>query len=128
AQEERAFRCLSCREFQGCFQCCLDRHATVPLHFIEMWRNGSWWRTTLHELGLVYQIGHQGAPCTYPDATPRLMTVLHVTGVQTVVFRYCDCGLWDGLHKWQQLVRANWYPATTHAPSRCVTMETLRAY
>ncbi|KAF9005817.1 hypothetical protein BDZ89DRAFT_1145029 [Hymenopellis radicata] len=80
AQEERAFRCLSCGDFLECSQCCLDRHARAPLHFIEIWRNGSWERTTLHELGLVYQIGHQGAPCTYPDATPRLMTVLHVTG------------------------------------------------
>ncbi|KAF9029643.1 hypothetical protein BDZ89DRAFT_934226, partial [Hymenopellis radicata] len=120
--------CLSCGDFLECSQCCLDRHARAPLHFIEIWRNGSWERTTLHELGLVYQIGHQGAPCTYPDATPRLMTVLHVTGVHTVAYRYCDCGMSDGLHKWQQLLRTNWYPATTHIPSTCVTMEMLSLY
>ncbi|KAF9016774.1 hypothetical protein BDZ89DRAFT_961642 [Hymenopellis radicata] len=134
AQDERAFRCLSCGDFLECSKCCLERHGRVPLHFIEVcedlaiWRNGSWERTTLRELGLVYQIGHQEAPCTYPDATPRLMTVLHITGVHTVAYRYCDCGLSDGLHKWQQLLRTNWYPATTHVPSTCVTMEMLSLY
>ncbi|KAF9006888.1 hypothetical protein BDZ89DRAFT_1144615 [Hymenopellis radicata] len=125
---ERPYRCRSCGDFVECKRCCLTRHERSPLHVIKVWREGTWERTTLRELGLVYQIGHGGAPCPYPDQTPRLMTVLHVTGVHVVAFRYCGCSAADTIHHIQQLLRTSWYPATTQRPSTCMTMEVLELY
>ncbi|KAF9006887.1 hypothetical protein BDZ89DRAFT_1048583 [Hymenopellis radicata] len=59
---ERPYRCGSCGDFVECKRCCLTRHERSPLHDIKVWREGTWERTTLRELGLVYQIGHGGAP------------------------------------------------------------------
>ncbi|KAF8989456.1 hypothetical protein BDZ89DRAFT_974704 [Hymenopellis radicata] len=120
-----AFRCRSCGDFLECSTCCVERHQRSPLHFLQTWRNGSWERTTLRELHLVYQVGHQGGPCPHPDTSLRTMTLLHSTGVHTVPFRYCDCSRADGLHKWQQLLRTGWYPATTRQPQTCATLEVL---
>ncbi|KAF8890594.1 hypothetical protein CPB85DRAFT_1257906 [Mucidula mucida] len=68
--------CLDCGEFFECLECSLDRHAWSPLHVLQVWRDESWHRTSLRDMGLVYQVGHQGGRCIYPDKTPRLMTVL----------------------------------------------------
>ncbi|KAF8996846.1 hypothetical protein BDZ89DRAFT_970831, partial [Hymenopellis radicata] len=124
----RPYRCRSCGDFLECQKCCVKRHKRCPLHVIKVWREGSWERTTLRDLGLVYQVGHGGCQCPYPDQTPRLMTVLHVTGVHVVSFRYCACSAADTIHHVQQLLRTAWYPATTQRPSTCITMEVLELY
>ncbi|KAF9035672.1 hypothetical protein BDZ89DRAFT_946871 [Hymenopellis radicata] len=122
------FRCNSCGDFLECRRCICARHSRIPLHFLEVWRGDYFERTTLHELGLVYQVGHGGAPCPNPDKTPRLMTVVHTTGIHTVAFRYCDCIWADRQLRWQQLFRTAWYPATTHTPQTCATIEVLDLY
>ncbi|KAF8994209.1 hypothetical protein BDZ89DRAFT_1150195 [Hymenopellis radicata] len=81
------------------------RHQRCALHRVKIWRNGSWEATTLRDMGLVFQVGHSGAPCRHPEVVPRIMMVLHITGVHVVSYRYCNCGASDGLLKWQQLLR-----------------------
>ncbi len=79
-------------------------------------------------MGLVYQVGHQGGHCIYPDKTPCLMTVIHVNRIHTVSYRYCSCNVSDHENKWQQLLQNGWYPASTAYPATCATMEVLRLF
>ncbi|KAF9022411.1 hypothetical protein BDZ89DRAFT_1196078 [Hymenopellis radicata] len=90
-QCEELFHCLSCGAFLECRTCCLKRHERAPVHAIQVWRDATWQTISLREIGLVYQLGHQGARCPVPDATPHIMTVMHVNGVHQVEMRYCDC-------------------------------------
>ncbi|KAF9014806.1 hypothetical protein BDZ89DRAFT_918102, partial [Hymenopellis radicata] len=120
------FRCKSCVEFLECRQCMCTRHSKYPLHFLEVWRGDYFECTTLRELGLVYQLGHGGAPCPKADQTRRLMTVVHTTGIQTAAF--CDCDRCEGLSKWQQALRDGWYPATTVDPQTFATIDVLELH
>ncbi|KAF9002597.1 hypothetical protein BDZ89DRAFT_1146428 [Hymenopellis radicata] len=79
------YRCKDCGDFLECRECSLDRHSWSPLHAIQVWRDECWNRTSLYDMGLVYQVGHQGGRCIYPDQTPRLMTVIHVNGIHTTL-------------------------------------------
>ncbi|KAF9017037.1 hypothetical protein BDZ89DRAFT_1045393 [Hymenopellis radicata] len=120
---DELYRCTSCEEFLECSSCSLARHKQSPMHSIRVWRNFTWECTSLTEMGLVFQLGHQGAACRVPDAAERRMTVLHLNGVHTVAFRYCGCAVSDREHHWQQLMRCGWYPAST--PATCATTELL---
>lgn len=83
---------------------------------------------TLQELKLVYQIGHGGLPCDKPEVPARCMVVIHTNGVHTVDFCYCACDLSDRSNNLKQLLRNNWYPATTVDPATCATFEALELF
>ncbi|KAF9023545.1 hypothetical protein BDZ89DRAFT_955582, partial [Hymenopellis radicata] len=125
---EELFRCQSCGDFLECQACCLRRHDRAPVHAIQVWREATWQTIFLRDMGLVYQLGHQGARCRVPDPTPHIMTVMHVNGVHQVEMRYCGCSVSDGEHRWQQLLRSGLYPATTRCPATCATVEVLNLY
>ncbi|KAF9001842.1 hypothetical protein BDZ89DRAFT_968153, partial [Hymenopellis radicata] len=125
---EELFRCQSCGDFLECRTCCLKRHERAPVHAIQVWREATWQTISLREMGLIYQLGHQGARCRVPDITPHIMTVMHVNGVHQVDMRYCGCSVSDGEHRWQQLLRSGLYPATTRYPATCATIEVLNLY
>ncbi|KAF7372731.1 CxC2 domain-containing protein [Mycena sanguinolenta] len=75
--------------------------------------NGSFWiDVTLLDLGLVYQLGHGGMPCPYPD--PRLLTM-------TVM----DLPL---IHRVNNACEINGTPATVTDPSTCATFTTLETF
>ncbi|KAF9004178.1 hypothetical protein BDZ89DRAFT_1049589 [Hymenopellis radicata] len=93
---EELFRCQSCGDFLECQACCLRRHDRAPVHAIQVWREATWQTISLRDMGLVYQLGHQGARCRVPDPTPHIMTVMHVNGVHQVEMRYCGCSVSDG--------------------------------
>ncbi|KAF9018837.1 hypothetical protein BDZ89DRAFT_1139731 [Hymenopellis radicata] len=119
------YRCKDCGDFLECRRCSLERHAWSPLHVIQVWRDEYWEHTTLFEMGLVYQIGHQGGRCVYPEPTRRLMTVIHVNGVHTVKYQYCSCDVSDSNEHRQQLLRNGWYPASMAYPATYVMMDVL---
>ncbi|KAF9002596.1 hypothetical protein BDZ89DRAFT_1146427 [Hymenopellis radicata] len=122
------YRCQDCGDFLECRECSLDRHALSPLHIIQVWRDECWNRTSLYDMGLVYQVGHQSGRCINPDQTPRSMSVIHVNGIHTVRYMYCSCDISDYENKWQQLLRNGWYPATTPYPATCATMEVVKHF
>ncbi|KAF9012929.1 hypothetical protein BDZ89DRAFT_1142715 [Hymenopellis radicata] len=115
---DELYRCTTCGEFLECKSCSLARHKQSPVHYIKVWHNYCWERTSLADMGLVFQLGHQGA-------IEHRMTVLHLNRVHTVAFRYCGCAVSDNELHWQQLMRCGWYPATTRSPAMCATMELL---
>ncbi|KAJ7266199.1 hypothetical protein C8J57DRAFT_1229595 [Mycena rebaudengoi] len=124
----RIFKCRTCGAFLQCQECCLAEHARRPLHVIEEWDGTSWVDASLRTLGLVYQLGHGGLPCIYPDSKINTMTVLDTHYVHRVHFRYCKCSRSDYADNIQQLLRNSWWPASVTSPAMCATFETLEMY
>ncbi|KAJ7492940.1 hypothetical protein B0H11DRAFT_2228263 [Mycena galericulata] len=124
----RLFKCRDCGQFLQCKTCCLSRHELTPLHVIEEW-NGSFWKeSALAELGLVYQLGHGGFPCIFPDERVYKMTVIEAPVIHQIRVRYCKCAKSDNADNLAQLIRNAWYPATVTDPGTCATFKTLEAY
>ncbi|KAF7300659.1 TY3B-TY3B protein [Mycena chlorophos] len=124
----RILRCRECGEYLQCLECCLKGHAQTPLHTIQEWIGSYWKQTTLAELGLVYQLGHGGFPCPFPDLQKHDITVLDIPSLSTICVRYCGCSRSDAILPRQQLLRNGWYPATVTNPATCATFRTLRAF
>ncbi|KAJ7429660.1 hypothetical protein B0H11DRAFT_2265147 [Mycena galericulata] len=126
--ECRIFKCRPCGEFMQCKTCCLSRHERTPLHLLDEWNGEFWERRTLRELGFVYQVGHGGARCLFPDDKKRTLTVLEHPYIHQIHFRYCNCKKSDHADPMQQLLRNAWYPATVGDPATCATFTTLETF
>ncbi|KAK7033760.1 CxC2 domain-containing protein [Favolaschia claudopus] len=94
----RRFRCRQCGIFIQCKDCLLERHQLTPLHT--------------------------------PQVTPsvRTMVVLDFPQIHDVNYRYCACDLSDRANNLEQLLRNDWYPATTVDPATCATFATLEIF
>ncbi|KAJ7858228.1 hypothetical protein B0H14DRAFT_3085090 [Mycena olivaceomarginata] len=124
----RIFKCRQCGEFLQCKGCCIAGHAKTPLHFIEEWNGEFWVDISLRDLGYVYQLGHGGLPCRFPDPRLLTMTVIELPYIYRVKFRYCKCQKSDYATNLQQLLRNCWYPATVTDPSTCATFTCLETF
>ncbi|KAJ7264739.1 hypothetical protein C8J57DRAFT_1450655 [Mycena rebaudengoi] len=129
----RIFKCHTCGAFLQCESCCLAEHVRRPLHVLEVcvskeWSGKSWIAASLRALGLVFQLGHGGLPCVYPDTKINTMTVVDAPYIHQISFRYCKCGRSDYTTNLQQLLRNSWWPATVTSPATCVTFATLEMY
>ncbi|KAJ7020541.1 hypothetical protein C8F04DRAFT_974156, partial [Mycena alexandri] len=122
------FKCRMCGEFMQCEACCLEWHERMPLHVLDEWTGEFWEATSLDAVGLVYQLGHGGARCVFPDPRIRQMTVLGYPYVHRVQYRYCGCHKSDTTPPLQQLLRNKCYPATTIDPATCTTFATLETF
>lgn len=83
---------------------------------------------TLTDIGLIYQVGHGGLPCIYPDERVHKMTVIEAPVIHQLRIRYCKCSKSDQADNLAQLLRNAWYPATITDPGTCATFKTLEAY
>ncbi|KAJ7728446.1 hypothetical protein DFH07DRAFT_969878 [Mycena maculata] len=92
------------------------------------WTGSFWEWTTLKDLGFVYQVGHGGGPCVFPDPKKRTLTVLEHPYIHQLHFRYCNCSKSDHADPIQQLLRNGWYPATVVDPGTCTTFTTLETF
>ncbi|KAK7022207.1 CxC2 domain-containing protein [Favolaschia claudopus] len=94
----RRFRCRQCGIFIQCKECLLERHQLTPLHT--------------------------------PQVTPsvRTMIVLDFPHIHDINYRYCACDLSDRANNLEQLLRNDWYPATTVDPATCATFATLEIF
>ncbi|KAJ7826746.1 hypothetical protein B0H13DRAFT_1657348 [Mycena leptocephala] len=124
----RTFRCECCGEFLQCRKCCLERHILMLLHFVREWNGNFWEDITLVELGLVYQLGHEGLPCPTPDPALCKLVVVDVTGIHRVTYCFCGCDRADTTNNLQQFLRNTWYPATTTDPDSCATFAVLEHF
>ncbi|KAJ7154378.1 hypothetical protein C8R43DRAFT_1126455 [Mycena crocata] len=124
----RLFKCCLCGEYLQCKSCCLHVHEYTPLHVLEEWTGEFWDNITLKDLGYIYQLGHGGGPCLFPDELIRKMTILAHPYIHEIHFRYCNCKKSDHLDSVQQLLRNRWYPATVDLPGTCATFTTLETF
>ncbi|KAJ7076255.1 hypothetical protein B0H15DRAFT_790828 [Mycena belliarum] len=124
----RIFKCVDCGEFLQCEGCCLATHARSPLHVIKEWSGNFWVDCTLTQLGLIYQLGHGGFPCIFPDDAVQNMTVIEAPFIHQVRVRFCKCAKSDNADNLEQLMRNSWYPATVTDPGTCATFRSLESY
>ncbi|KAJ7715975.1 hypothetical protein B0H16DRAFT_1339392 [Mycena metata] len=122
---KRFFRCGDCGVFLQCQKCCLERHAWTLLHFLEEWTGEFWKRTTLRDLGLVYQLGHEGMRCKRPHPLVRSLTVVDTTGIHEIHYQFCACSRSDKSSNLKQFLRNGWYPASFTDPDSCATFKVL---
>ncbi|KAJ7742488.1 hypothetical protein DFH07DRAFT_777724 [Mycena maculata] len=124
----RIFKCGDCGQFLQCMDCCVSRHALTPLHTVQEWNGSFWAKSSLAALGLVYQLGHGGFPCVYPDERIRKLTVIEAPIIYEVRVRYCKCDKSDEADNLAQLLRNAWYPVTVTDPGTCATFKTLDTF
>ncbi|KAK7019006.1 CxC2 domain-containing protein [Favolaschia claudopus] len=58
----------------------------------------------------------------------RTMVVLDFPQIHDISYRYCACDLSDRANNLEQLLRNDWYPATTVDPATCATFATLEIF
>lgn len=74
------------------------------------------------------QLGHEhGQKCSKPLAAPKSFTVMHVNGMHNVAVDYCGCNEEAGSQR-EQLLRRQWYPATSTNPRTCASMRLLEHF
>ncbi|KAJ7713592.1 hypothetical protein B0H14DRAFT_3523331 [Mycena olivaceomarginata] len=128
AATPRLFKCYDCGVHLQCEGCCLSQHARTPLHVVQEWSGSHWTTCTLESLGLIYQLGHGGFPCGFPEETVRILTVIEAPTIHQIRVRYCKCAKSDQADNLEQLLQNSWYPATVTDPKTCATFRSLEAY
>ncbi|KAJ7117336.1 hypothetical protein C8R43DRAFT_902104 [Mycena crocata] len=127
-ESPRLFKCEDCGEFLQCLDCCLSHHSRTPLHVIKEWTGQFWESRSLAAMGLVYQLGHGGFPCRYPDMHVYNLTVIDAPYIHRIKVQYCKCDKSDDADNLEQLMRNRWYPATVTDPGTCATFRSLESY
>ncbi|KAJ6450236.1 hypothetical protein C8R47DRAFT_998951, partial [Mycena vitilis] len=117
--------CDECGHGVVCRQCCFREHAKEPLHTVKDWNGVRWRSTTLRQHGFVFQLGHGGDDCPYPDRLVSSLLVISWGGVQRIHVRYCRCADSEGMARsnWTQIRKNGWFPATLQAPGVCCTFK-----
>ena len=78
---------------------------------------------------MVLQLGHRGSPCPNPGALHTNFTVVDVSGVHQVSFRYCECHQEvGGSRPHIQLLRICWFPSTVVLPRSAFTFDVLDTF
>ena len=128
-----------------CKECILRHHEWLPLHRVEVRRSlltlllpldttMKVWNhekemfevSSLLKLGATFQLGAHANHEECPTHSLREMVVLHTNGVHRVNVKFCSCDM--NLHFRQQLMRVEWWPATTLEPYTAATFEVLRLF
>ena len=84
-------------------------------------------QTSLHNLGLVVHLGHQGLPCSFLGQMLDNFTVVHMNGVHTVKVQFCACH-GERFQPKFQLLRCLWLPASTQDLCTAFMFKVLNAY
>lgn len=109
-------------------------HRFLPLlvinMFLQIWRDGSYQRITLQELGLIVQLGHRpGEVCCAPVWAPRGFVIIHINGFHPVNLCFCGCdNVSTAGSRVEQLLRSEFFPATLVDPTTCATFRVLELF
>jgi hypothetical protein len=143
------FKCRECMfENLFCCDCMVRRHSNLPLHRIlvsaascslffffnskalrQKWEGSFFDDASLHDLGLVIQLGHDGNSCRSPGTLVRGFSVLDNSGLHLVNLKFCDCNHKVGAsHPRIQLLRVGWFPATLMHPQHAYTFDVLDTF
>ncbi|KAJ7738538.1 hypothetical protein DFH07DRAFT_870534 [Mycena maculata] len=110
-----------------CSDCVVKRHAVLPAHWIEEWKDGFFRRRGLAQLGLVVQLGHPpGYHCPTSTKGHDLFVLIDLNGIHKINVRFCECD--SKILHWQQLMRVQWWPATVRDPQTCTTFVVVQLF
>ena len=92
-----------------------------------MWKDSFFQKTTLFDVGLIVQMGHQGRDCCHPSLLPETLVAIDFSGIQKVRVRWCHCHHFgrSKAHVRTQLLRFGWFPGSVEDPRTIVTFQTL---
>lgn len=94
----------------------------------QRWNGHFFDKTNLAELGLRIQLGHDGGTCPCPARGPKGFIVFDTSGAHTVNVDFCGCITNGTLDRRVQLLRKQWFPATSARPQTVVTFECLDTF
>src|SRR5882757_2446082 len=119
-------------------------HHNQPLHILEVnyrtvlspkhvliliqeWKNSFFHRTTLQNLGLRVQLGHQSwSSCSFRHQGHKDFVVLHTNGIHSIDVDFCSCN--GAPTPREQLLEAGWWPSTPLEPQSAASMAVLRSF
>ena len=100
----------------------------LSTHYAQCWKGGFFDRTSLHSLGHVSHLGHDGDPCPAGSAI-RCLTIIDANGWHNVQVRFCKCGAGRAPREdYRQLIHMRWYPASFGRPKTAFTFDVLESY
>ncbi|KAJ7238471.1 hypothetical protein C8J57DRAFT_1528783 [Mycena rebaudengoi] len=83
-------RCVQCfGDKIYCEVCIVKQHQVHPLHVIQKWDGITFRKSTLQELGLRVQLGHEG--CVNPNPGNKNFVVLALSYIHSVSVDFCGC-------------------------------------
>lgn len=122
-------RCLDCKQLPLlCRPCWVLAHKYEPLHWAHVWGGHYFNRQDILTVLPHYRIplGHLGECCP-KGLTPKLMNIVDVNGVHATKVSFCGCED-DPHHRWRQLFRAHFFPASVDRPQTAFTFEIMRSW
>lgn len=72
------------------------------------------------------QLGHDGAHCPFPVQKSTDFEILDVSGQHTITVWFCGC--FGAPHERVQLLRTEWFPASTYQPNSAFTFDVLDTF
>ena len=128
---EGQFRCSNCYGPNWwCPTCLLKSHILHPFHWPQQWKDGSFERVELSDLGYVFAVGHLTPGSCCPDDGnffgDRRMTLVHVNGVFKICVRFCRCQGASSEH--EQLFHYHSFSSTFDRPKTAFTLDVLDYY
>ena len=94
----------------------------------QCWKDGFFDRASLHSLGYICHLGHDGDACPV-GSSPRLLTVIDLNGWHKLHVSFCKCSTSGVLYDhYRQLLRMRWYPASFGRPKTAFAFDLLDTY
>jgi hypothetical protein len=73
--------------------------------------------TSLRDVGMVVQLGHDGMECPAPGPLQLNFPVVDTSGVHFINIQFCECHSQPGAsHHQTQLLRVRWLPSSVARP------------
>lgn len=77
---------------------------------------------------MVIYLLHPHQRCPVPQQLNESFVVMDMNGIHHLDLEYCGCSLGNHLERYQQLLRAAWYPASFDRPRTAFTFDVLDTY
>ena len=131
-QADGNIRCLSCQTCHTwCGPCAVKSHIDHPFHRIQQWTGQFYCNITLHDLGYILNLGHNGESC--PNNVTEIQgdwfcerfTVVHSTGIFVHRVKWCRRNDAKFEDRHLQLLRSGLFPSTVIKPQTGFTFEAL---
>ncbi|KAF8222307.1 hypothetical protein L208DRAFT_1077656, partial [Tricholoma matsutake] len=122
------FRCQDCFGYRlYCKACIIECHHDQLLHILEEWKNSFFHQTTLQNLGLCMQLGHQSwSSCSFHHQGHKDFFILHTNGIHSIDIDFCGCN--SAPTPCEQLLEAGWWPSTPLEPQSVASMAVLWSF
>lgn len=106
----------------------LYQYIDITTVYLQIWNGKFFEKATLASLGLRFQLGHDGKSCPCPEPGPRGFMVFDNSGAHSVNVDFCSCDPHHPTERYVQLLRMQWFPATSLRPKTAFTFDCLDSF